>query len=614
MLPRAYRGASSPMSVTPVSSDRPKSDAAARRTYVRARAFILTIGAARSLKVLDSGSKTVPHVVTSEDGRWELGFVPEAPGSDQPTLDGRRPITLVLGDDAEWNDVGDQGCMGNAVAVRVDLAERNVQVWSSITGLPPAFLSRRPDGLILTSDLSLLAATRGLRLDPVAVADLFRIGYPSDHRTLFRDTSLVPGGHVVRVGADGQFRVARAWSLPEAARRLDWPSYIDLQVQTFRDTMRTLDLSTSFFSLTSGVDTRTILAALVSQAERVSLPTATLSGPTLSLDARVARTLSETYSLPHHVVRLDADFLRDLPTYVTEASRWSGGLTSLEEAGEVYFYRQLAGLGARRLAGGFGNQVARQGLERVSPRGAALTVLADEFVPTGTRGDGAAAPSTTRWHSVYERSLQEDGTLPSVGNACIGQHFATQQTPYASRAMIESLGCSPVGLEAVESFSRSQARRRDLHHRFLGEPRSRSFQRVLIAAAGGRVASYPINWGWRASGGISARGLGLGALACLDQVASWPTPGARGLGKLLRLIGAEGLQEIKPYRAWLTDWLKDFVHDTLLSHTTRDSGMFNTAELTRVLRSHYTLGKPHTGTIMAALDLALAHQLFCVDR
>ncbi len=603
------------MGVSPVARDRLKRDAAAPRPatdYVRVRAFILAIGTtARSLRVLESGSRTVPHVIRSEDGRWELGFVPEAPDLREPTPDGRRPITLVLGDDAEWNDVGGGGCMGNAVAVRLDLAAHSVQVWSSITGLPPAFLSRRPDGLVLTSDLSLLAATQALCFDPVAVADLFQIGYPSDHRSLFRDTSLVPGGHVVRVGVEGQFSVAKAWSLPESARRLDWPSFIELQVQTFRATMRTMDLSKSFFSLTSGVDTRTILAALVTQG--VALPTATLSGPSLSLDARVARTLSEAYALPHHVVRLDADFLRDLPAYVTEASRRSGGLTGIEEAGEVYFYRQLAGLGARRLAGGFGNQVARQGLERVSPRGADVTVLADEFVPTGTREDAAAVPSTTRWHSVYERSLQEDGTLPSVGNACIGQHFATQQTPYASRAMIESLGRSPLGLEAVGAFSRSQARRRDLHHRFLGEPRNRSFQRVLIAAAGGRVASYAINWGWRASGGISPRGLVMGALACLDQVASWPSPGARVLGKALRLIGAEGLQEIKPYRSWLTDWLKDFVHDTLLSRTTRDSGVFKVTELERVLRDHYALGKPQTGTIMAALDLALAQQLFCGD-
>jgi hypothetical protein len=105
----------------------------------------------------------------------------------------------------------------------------------------------------------------------------------------------------------------------------------------------------------------------------------------------------------------------------------------------------------------------------------------------------------------------------------------------------------------------------------------------------------------------------MGAVACLDQIASWPNPVSQGLGKILRLIGAEGFQEIKPYRRWLTDWLKDFVHDTLLSQTTLQSGLFNATELTRRLRQHYVAGESQCATIMAALDLALAHQLFGTD-
>ena len=88
--------------------------------------------------------------MTSDDGRWQLGFVPEAPDVQAPALDGPRSVTLVLGDDAEWaawNDGGNRGCMGNAVAVRVDFGQRSVQVWSSITGLPE--LALRIDWMIL---------------------------------------------------------------------------------------------------------------------------------------------------------------------------------------------------------------------------------------------------------------------------------------------------------------------------------------------------------------------------------------------------------------------------------------------------------------------------------
>jgi len=560
-------------------------------------------------------TRSSPHTLSSADGRWEVGFAPESPELSRDTLQGRGPISFVLGDDAEWGDGSVGRCMGNAVAVRCDLVAGHCEISSSITGLPAVFLSRRPDGVLLTSDLSLLEAAAGpLEIDPAAAADVFHLGYPAGHRSLFTDTSLVAGGCVVRVAGDGRVTTTRAWSLPDSAPRLDWRAYLDFQAQAFRAAMGRMDLSRTFFSLTGGLDTRTILAVLVS--EGISLPTATLCGPALSLDARVAGALSQAYGFPHHVVHLDAAFLRNLPTYITEASRRSGGISGFEESGEVYFYRQLAGLGARRLAGGFGNQVARQGLERVSRRDADLSVLAERFAVGGT----PAAPRTAvaareggPWRSAYERSLQEDGALPSVGNACIGQVFATQQTPYASRVMIESLGCAPLGRESAESFYRSGARLRDLRHRVLGEPADRSFQRALIARVGGPVAAYPINWGWRPRGGVSPRGLVLGALACLDQVAAWPKRGSRPLRAVLRLLGTEGLHEIKPYRVWLTEWLRDFVHDTLLSTAAQQSGLFNTAELSRVLRDHYVLGKPRTGTITAALDLALAHQLFCTE-
>jgi hypothetical protein len=101
----------------------------------------------------------------------------------------------------------------------------------------------------------------------------------------------------------------------------------------------------------------------------------------------------------------------------------------------------------------------------------------------------------------------------------------------------------------------------------------------------------------------------LGALACADVVASWPNSLSRGLRAVLRATGAEGVHEIKPFRAWLTDWLKDFVHDTLRSRATVESGLFDVSALERALRDHYRLGRCRYPTISAALDVALAHQV-----
>jgi hypothetical protein len=502
--------------------------------------------------------------------------------------------------------------MAYAVSLTLDFVRGSVEALTSIVGLPPVFICRFRDKVIVTSELSLLAEFReSLSIDSTSAVDLIQVGYPTSHRTLFKDVSLVPGGHVLNADASGKVSVARSWNLPLSDARLDWPSYLDLQGQAFGSAVRNLDLSASFLALTGGLDTRTILAALVSEGR--TLPAATLTGPSRSLDARIAGALCQAYGLPHHIVRLDRDFLRALPDYVVEASRLTGGLASVEKAGEIYFYRHIAGVASRELSGNLGNQVGRQAFESVSARGAAISILADRLI-----GDRELTPptkplvrSTATWHSAYQWFLQEEATLPVVGDFCLGQHFATQQTPYASRAMIETLGSSPVALEAVGSFSPSRARWRDVYHRFLGARKDRSFQRTFISEVGGYVASCPINLGWRPRGGVSLSGLGWGLLTFADMTASSHLPASRLSRAILEMTGIRGLHETKLYRSWLNDGLKDFVHDTLRSQTTRQSGLFNVAELDRLLREHFNLGKDLHRTIIAALDLALAYQLFC---
>jgi hypothetical protein len=289
---------------------------------------------------------------------------------------------------------------------------------------------------------------------------------------------------------------------------------------------------------------------------------------------------------------------------------------SVEKAGEIYFYRQLAGVANRELSGDLGNQVGRLGFESISARNADVSILA-EGVLAARQPIPTMKPlglNTASWDSIYQGLIQQEATLPQIGNACIGQHFATHQRPYASKAMIESFGRSPMGQESVGSFSASQARWRDLLHRFLGEPRDRSFQRKLIADVGGYVASCPINWGWRAGGGVSPVGFTMGVLALADVVAASRRPGARVLRAALQMTGMRGLHETKAYGDWLGDSLKDFVYDTLLAQRTRQGGVFNPVRLDRVLHEHYELAMSHEGTIIAALDLALAHNLFCTVK
>ena len=279
-----------------------------------------------------------PTHLISADRRAELAFVDaEASPEDEPLPSGEG-LTLVLGDDAEWDEAQGRSCMACAACVEWDPTRSFVRVLSSIVGLPPIFICRMPSVVAVASELHLFRALAGLRVavSPQAVVELFTVGHPLEHRSLFKDVTLMPGGHSFRVSGFGLADLTPAWEPPEPQPETDCSSHIDFQVEAFRQAVSKLRLSDSLFSLTGGLDTRAILAVLSEAGVTLTACTIT-GGRTLCLDARRARELCRAYGLPHIVVSLDQQFLRDLPTYVVEASRLSGGLASLDQAHEVLF-------------------------------------------------------------------------------------------------------------------------------------------------------------------------------------------------------------------------------------------------------------------------------------
>ena len=551
------------------------------------------------------------HLV-SADRRAELAFG-EAAEAPRATADlaGRR-LALLVGDDAEWRETRGRSCMGSAACVAWDPMRSSLGVLSSVVGLPPLFIYREPGAVAVASELGLLRAIRGARftIDPQAAVQLFEVGYPLDHRTLFREVTLMPAGHSLRAEAAGRIELKSAWEPPAPPPGANACSLLPAQIEAFRHAVGRLRLSDSVFSLTGGLDTRAILAALAPAG--VTLTAFTLSGGgRLCLDARLAKELCRAYGLPHVVVALDEGFLKDLPRYVIEASQLSGGLASLEQAHEIFLYRQLEGLGSRRLCGHVGNQIGRQALERVSMRGADTqtlhrTILAaasaepvEHWLVRVSRGSG---------HGLTRSLIQYEYPFASLSNYSIGQHFMIQQSPYANRRLIEA-SLRTVAGQGAGSFRPGRARLRVLTHRFLGQPRTHSFQRGVIEATGGAVAELPINWGWSARGGLSARGLGWGLLAFADSMSARMSLRSTIGHKSLRLMGADGMGEITQYRRWLDTALRDFVNDILRSRLVTQSGLFDAGSVARMSDEHYRGARSHYDTLVATLDLALAQEV-----
>jgi hypothetical protein len=259
--------------------------------------------------------------------------------------------------------------------------------------------------------------------------------------------------------------------------------------------------------------------------------------------------------------------------------------------------------------------VGRGGTEGVSTRSANANILSDRFTrsqesPTGNDSHWLLSRLDDSQRGRLQFILQNEIVLTLVGNFTIGNHFATQKTPYANRQLIETLALRPVDQVGSPSSSKLRMRMRDLSHRFFGEPENRSFQRTLVRRIGGFAAECPVNWGWRPSGGVSPAAFARGAATLAGMFArakgldGKSMPGAAALRRLAEL------HDFRDARRWLRLDLRDYVHDILGSAMVRDAALFDQAVLQDILKGHYERGQDHHTTIVFALDVALAHRTF----
>lgn len=550
----------------------------------------------------------LPHRFRSQDGRLDVAV------ASPITLSPGNTGAFLVGDAAEWKDNHDGSCMANAVLVTFDLDSTHLRVIGSLVGLPPVFLYETAELLVIASSVWLLRYAQGvtLALDEQGVAELMTIGYPIYNRTLFEHVSLLPAGTAMTVSAASLAAglggaIETVWSPKAPSTPLDWPEYTQLQVETFRHAMRGIDMSHSVLSLTGGMDTRAILAEM--GALGVTMPSCTITGANArSLDIQAARVLSNAYHLPHTTIALGEAFLADLPRYTVDASRLSGGLSSLQQAHEVYFMEQIRGLGTHRISGYLGNQVGRQGVEGISFRNVDTAVL------PGSLASRVEETRQSHWlthavaasgHPLARVLIQEEVPYSSVGNFTVGHHFLIQQSPYANRTLIENALHAPTRT----SFDPSRARWRDLRHRFLGPPEARSFQRQVIRAAGGTVANYPINWGWLGKGGVSIPGIarGFGALADAFAARKGRLSGVARAG--VKIFGTHETHDIYRTHYWFDTSLREFANDVLRSADVMQSPYFNGRTLVTRLDEHVSGTQPHYDTLMTALDVALAQRL-----
>lgn len=586
--------------------ERPLMPSSGDRGPVQPRAFIA------EFQPETRGMPADPRAVGAEtwecstnQGRMSLRLIFRNAQDRGPSNRFANPLTVLLGSDAEWERGAAPNAMGDAATIQWDAVASQFTVRTSIIGLPPIFIYRSSSRTVLTSDLWLLRSSAGIELtfDETSLRQMCRVGYPIGFRTLFKDVSVIPGGVRLDVDRHGALTVQEAWRMPAASPARNRKELIELQTHLFRDAVRRINIDRAFLSLTGGLDTRTILAAILEAGGRI--PAYTMSWKGVSLDARLAVEICRPYGVPHEVVRFDESFASEISERALTASRLSGGLAAVEQATEVAFYNRVGAEWRSRISGFLGNQVGRGGQEGISLRRGDVTMLVG--ASAGGHGERRPNDAVTLAASVDPHARMRHSVLfASLANYCLGHHYMEQASPYASRQLIESLAHHP-SESGTGPESALQRRARDLRHRFLGEPVERSFQRQLITSVGGHVAHHPINWGWRATGGVSAAGLAHGALAFIEAFASWGRLRATRRRMISTLPGIVGRHNFRQPRLW---WSRDLLQSVILDKDVRESGLFVVPVLQRKIEEHFAGVRDHLDDLLLAADLAYAHRAF----
>ena len=519
-------------------------------------------------------------------------------------------IKIFIGGDVCEFEIDKNEFMANSFLITIDYNGQSLEILTSITGLPPLYMYETDKLKIISSDIILIKSIKGteLEFDQRGVIDLCKIGHPIKHRTLFKNIRLLPGGHRVYWSNKGLL-VQNVWRYTD--RQFEGANLeiiTNKQIEVFLESVNKIEEDKAFLSLTGGIDTRTILSSFILLKKRFP-ECYTISGANKSLDAQLSEKLCKKYNINHNIVTLDAKYYRNIELYAERASKLSGGIASIDQAHEVYYYEQIGNETPYRISGHLGNQIGRGGTEGVSIRNGDLKIIKSDYLlgiqDLDIKGHWIAEVQENYPTHGFISLLQYENMHSSLGNYCIGNSYCVQNSPYAYKKLIE-LSIVLHNLNKRRVLDPKRVMINDLLHRFIGDNETVSFQRKLIKRCAGYVAECPINWGWKASGGVSATGLIKGLMSLIDITSNKYAYRSKITRHLLDKCNIPGQHIFHDNGYWIKKNCKSIVYDLL----TQDSlkSIFEQRTLSDTLKEFFSNKEAgNSGTIYFAIDLAFAN-------
>jgi len=431
------------------------------------------------------------------------------------------------------------------------------------------------------------------QIDLESMADQFRYNCVLGNRTLFRGLRFIPGGEVWTAEAGAISRKASFFDYSEWEHQTpldpkaffeEWCGVVSERFGAYAN--RGSDVA---LSLTAGLDTRLILAALKEGCR--NHPAYTFGGAWGELyDVSIARRAALVYQQKFDVIPIDDGFLKGFPDYARRAVHLSDGTYEACGAHDVFFNEKAMRIAPYRLTGKFGSEIIR--VRRMMPtlsydRGllaGELERMVDER-PHYHRSDAGGHPLT--------RVIREEIGWHEYSRMSLEQIFLTMRTPYMDNRLVSLMYRAPAGTRETGDLQEDYVKRFAPEFGAFVTNLGRFASRNSFVT---KMAYYPF---W--------------ALFKVEYTYLYATPHwmtrldtlFSGL-HLERIFG--GRQKWEGYRLWLRDEWGGFVKDTLLNPNAAYTNYLDFGAVAGMVNQHVAGTHNHLQTINRALTVQLLHE------
>jgi asparagine synthase (glutamine-hydrolysing) len=252
-------------------------------------------------------------------------------------------------------------------AAGFDPSQKKIRLVNDKFGLKNIFYTKSAKGFAFASEIKALLKIPGIstKYDGQAFSDFYRFGFTLGSKTLFNDIHLLPPGSVLaydisthEITIDNYFRLDSlfcengTWD-----SRLDLNTVADSFVKGVRERMG--DDTQKGISLSGGLDSRAILAAMQEKAGGIASYTLGLKG---CHDEKLSDQMAKISGTVHTMLELGVAYLGDFKTMAETLIYFSDGLYHPHESTEKLALDYFKDAGLAYVFRGHGGEIAKASL------------------------------------------------------------------------------------------------------------------------------------------------------------------------------------------------------------------------------------------------------------